>query len=252
VNWEVTIIGLIVGILVGMTGVGGASLLTPVLIFIGIQPQIAIGTDFFYNVITKGTSAIQHIKQKSFNLELVKYTAYGSIPAAVITNTLFYFFLKDLFNEQLILMTIGLILVSTSALTFFQMAFGIRSNRWKEKSMKDKKGLAILMGTIIGVVVGLTSIGGGSLFAIFVLYLFHIKTSELVGSDIIHAFFLTLFTSILMAGFGHINYLLAINLLVGSIPGSILGSKLSIRLPSTFIRIIILIIILISGLKLLL
>jgi uncharacterized protein len=252
VSFEIFLIGFIVGVLIGITGVGGASILTPALIFFGIQPTIAIGTDFLYNFVTKGTAMFQHIKQKTVNLELVKYVAIGSLPAAILMNILFYFLLVDIYDESLILPILGFVLVTTSMLSLTQIYSSKQTNSWKEKPIGDKRKALIIIGAIIGAVVGLTSIGAGSLFAIIILYLFNLKSPELVGSDITHAFLLSFVTTLLMASYGKIDYLLALNLLFGSIPGTIIGSKWTLKLPSNLIRIIILIIIFLSGLKLIL
>ncbi len=248
---EFIIIGFLVGGLVGLTGVGGASLLTPFLIFFGIQPVIAIGTDFAYNTITKLFGSIQHIKQKTVNFQLLKYLAIGSIPGGVIANIIFYFFLSEYYNERLILFLLGSILIVVSAISLTQLIFFKDiSNHWKNKSSKEKRNITILSGLIIGAVVGITSVGAGSLFALFILYFYNLKSSEVVGTDVVHAFFLVLFTGILMAIYGHIDYYLTINLLCGSIPGAIIGSKLTKRVPSFFLRILIVIIIFVSGFKL--
>ncbi|PGZ96527.1 hypothetical protein COE51_17100 [Bacillus pseudomycoides] len=248
---EFVFIGLLVGWLVGMTGVGGASLLTPLLIFMGIHPTIAIGTDFAYNSITKMVGAIQHIRQKTVHFQLVKYLAIGSIPSAVTANIVFYLFLADYYNKEFVMLLLGSILMIVSIITLIQMTFGRHSvNRWKEKPLEEKRHLTILAGVIIGAIVGVTSVGSGSLFALFILYVYNMKSSELVGTDVTHAFLLTSISGLLMAGFGHIDYLLVGNLLCGSIPGAIIGSKLTTKVPSKYIRIVMIVIIFISGMKL--
>ncbi len=110
--------------------------------------------------------------------------------------------------------------------------------------------LTIIVGAVLGFIVGLTSIGAGSLFALAMLYLFRMSPSELVGTDIAHAFLLVTAAGIMHAGIGNVNYLLTINLLLGSIPGVIVGSILSSKLPVKPLRTIMAIMILISGVKL--
>nr|WP_309101250.1 sulfite exporter TauE/SafE family protein [Fredinandcohnia onubensis] len=248
---EFIIIGFLVGGLVGLTGVGGASILTPFLIFFGIQPTVAIGTDFAYNIITKLFGSIQHIRQKTVNFQLLKYLAIGSIPGGVIANMVFYFFLSDYYNERLVLFLLGLVLIVVSAIALIQLIFVKSiSNQWKNKSPKEKRIITIISGLIIGAIVGITSVGAGSLFALFILYFYNLRSSEVVGTDVVHAFFLVLFTGTLMAIYGHIDYNLTINLLCGSIPGAIIGSRLTEKVPSLFLRIMIVFIILVSGVKL--
>ncbi|GGA75828.1 sulfite exporter TauE/SafE family protein [Ornithinibacillus halotolerans] len=250
-NVEFIFVGFIVGILIGLAGVGGASILTPLLIFMGIPPSTAIGTDFLYNSITKAFGTWQHFRQKTINITIVKYLSLGSLPTAIIANFLFHYYLIDYYNERLILLILGIVLLTISLVTLIQILFQIEvNNRWKEKTVKDKKVLLISFGVCIGTIVGITSVGAGSLVALFLLYFFHIKSSKLVGTDIAHAFILTSIPGILMASYGHVNLALLLLLICGSIPGSIIGSKLTLKFSSKHIRILILVIIVISGIKL--
>ncbi|MDQ0200823.1 sulfite exporter TauE/SafE family protein [Neobacillus ginsengisoli] len=250
-NTELILFGFLVGGLVGFTGVGGASLLTPILIFMGFHPTIAIGTDFAYNAITKLFGAFQHIKQKTVNFQIIKYLAIGSIPGGVLANYIFYSFLSDYYSDRvlIIFLSVVLIVVSVTALIHLVMNGKIQ-NPWKTKSIEEKKYITIIAGLIMGAIVGVTSVGAGSLFSLFILYFFNLKTSEIVGTDIVHAFFLVFATGLLMAGYGHIDYVLTGNLLAGSIPGAIIGSKLTKKVPSLLVRILMLMIILFSGIKL--
>lgn len=252
---SIAIMGLLVGFLVGLTGVGGAALLTPVLIMAGINPSIAVGTDLVYNSVTKLFGVVQHWKQKTINFKLVKYLAIGSIPSAVVAIGILQFFESTFHNqEQIIKHALGyvLILVAISILikTFFEKK--LKPNRWQTKSLEEKRGLTILIGVVFGFIVGLTSIGSGSLFALAMLFLFKLKASELVGTDIAHAFLLVTVAGLLHANAGSVDYLLVGNLLVGSIPGVLVGSTLSAKVPTRPLRFVISTIILISGTKLIL
>ncbi|MBD1381940.1 sulfite exporter TauE/SafE family protein [Metabacillus arenae] len=250
---EIILMGFLVGGLVGMTGVGGASILTPILVFLGINPAVAIGTDFAYNSITKLFGAVQHIRQKTVDFQLVKFLAIGSIPVAILANLLFYYFFSSHYHEDLIVLLLGYVLILVSVITLVQ--FFIRPNSinyWKMKSLKDKRHITIIAGMIIGAIVGITSVGSGSLFALFILYFYNLKSSEVVGTDITHAFLLVTLVGLLMAGLGHIDYFLVGNLLCGSIPGAIIGSKLTEKVPSNVLRFIIVTVILISGMTLIL
>ncbi|WP_330949544.1 sulfite exporter TauE/SafE family protein [Virgibacillus sp. MG-45] len=252
-NSEIIFIGFFVGGLVGMTGVGGASLLTPTLLFIGVPPTTAIGTDFIYNALTKLVGTIHHIRLKTVNFRLVGYLALGSIPGAMMANFLFYVCLAPYYNEAFILQLLGFLLIIVSIIPIIQLIYGRTSpNIWQCKTIEEKKYITIASGFVIGVVVGITSIGAGSLFGLFLLYFFQMKPASVVGTDITHAFILATMSGLLMAGYGHVDYFLAGNLLCGSIPGVIIGSKLSTIMPSSTVRIIILSIILITGCKLVL
>lgn len=249
----IIMMGLFVGFLVGLTGVGGAALLTPVLILLGISPAIAVGTDLVYNSITKLFGSFQHWKQKTINLQLVKYLAIGSIPSAVCAVGLLHLF-DSFFNNQedIIKHALGyvLILVAVATLikTFMKETF--ESNFFQKKPFEEKRTLTIAIGAVLGFIVGLTSIGSGSLFALAMLYLYKMRPSELVGTDIAHAFLLVTAAGIMHAGIGNVDYWLVLNLLLGSIPGVLLGSSASAKLPAKPLRTIMSLLILMSGLKL--
>ncbi|MCP3763785.1 sulfite exporter TauE/SafE family protein [Domibacillus sp. A3M-37] len=250
---SIAIMGLVVGCLVGLTGVGGAALLTPLLIVMGINPSIAVGTDLVYNSITKLFGVSQHWKQNTINFKMVKYLALGSVPSAVIAiGTLHLFPAFHQHQEQIIKHALGYVLtfvaISIIVRVFFDKKF--RPNRWQLQPLEQKRTLTILIGVFFGFIVGLTSIGSGSLFAIAMLYLYRMKTSELVGTDIAHAFLLVTVAGILSASFGSVDYMLVANLLIGSIPGVIAGSKLSTKVPSKPLQAVLASILLISGMKL--
>ncbi|KAB7706294.1 TSUP family transporter [Bacillus aerolatus] len=245
--------GLFVGFMVGLTGVGGAALLTPVLVLLGISPSIAVGTDLVYNSITKLFGSFQHWKQKTINLQLVKYLAIGSIPSAICAVGVLHLFDSFFHNqEQVIKHALGYVLVlvalTTLIKTFLKDKF--EWNRLQLKSLQEKRTLTIVIGAILGFIVGLTSIGSGSLFALAMLYLYKLRPSELVGTDIAHAFLLVTAAGAMHAGIGNVDYLLMINLLLGSIPGVILGSSLSSKFPAKPLRTIMALMILMSGVKL--
>ncbi|MGG1674936.1 sulfite exporter TauE/SafE family protein [Neobacillus sp. NRS-1170] len=249
----IIVMGLIIGFLVGLTGVGGAALLTPVLILLGINPAIAVGTDLVYNSITKLFGSIQHWRQKTINLQLVKYLAMGSIPSAIAAVLILHLFDSFFHNQELVIKhalgyVLILVAITTLIKTFAKDKFELNSIQLKP--IRDKRFLTIGIGAILGFIVGLTSIGSGSLFALAMLYLYKMRPSELVGTDIAHAFLLVSAAGIMHAGIGNVDYQLMFNLLLGSIPGVILGSTLSAKFPAKPLRTILAVIILISGFKL--
>lgn len=249
---EIALMGLFVGFLVGLTGVGGAALLTPILVFVGVNPKVAVATDLFYNSITKFFGSIQHVRQKTINLKLVRYLALGSVPSAVIAVSLLQFFLPfHEHQEDIIKHALGVVLVIVALATIAKQFFDkIGSNKFQQMRLEDKRGLTIFIGAILGFIVGVTSIGSGSMFALAMLYLYRMTASELVGTDIAHAFILVTVAGALHAGFGNIDYVLALNLLIGSIPGVLLGSSLSAKVPPKPLRTLLATVILISGIKL--
>lgn len=249
---SIVFMGGLVGLLVGLTGVGGAALLTPLLVFLGIQPTVAVATDLFYNSITKLFGSIQHVRQKTVNMTLVKHLAMGSIPSAIAAILLLKFFppLQG-YQDAIIKHALGVVLIIVALLSIIKVWFTPnRTNIIQEKPLHEKKGISILIGVLLGFIVGMTSIGSGSLFALAMMFFYRLKASELVGTDILHAFLLVSAAGIMHAGFGHIDYMLAINLLLGSIPGVLIGSSLSAKVPAKPLQTAMATIILISGMKL--
>jgi uncharacterized protein len=249
----IILMGLLIGFMVGLTGVGGAALLTPILILLGISPSIAVGTDLVYNSITKLFGSLQHWRQKTINLTLVKYLAIGSIPSAICAVGILHLFDSFFHNqEQVIKHALGYVLILVALTTLIKtFAKGkLEVNSFQKKPLHEKRGLTIGIGVILGFIVGLTSIGSGSLFALAMLYLYRMSPSELVGTDIAHAFLLVTAAGFMHARFGNVDYLLVMNLLTGSIPGVLIGSNLSSKFPAKPLRTIMAIMILISGVKL--
>lgn len=248
----VMLMGLLVGFLVGLTGVGGAALLTPILVLIGVNPAIAVGSDLLYNSITKLFGTIQHWRQKTVNFTLVKYLAMGSVPSSIVAVGLLHLSQSFFQNQEAIIKhALGYILIAVALATLLRTIFdqNFKENRWQLTPLSQKKGLTIVIGIVLGFIVGLTSIGSGSLAAIALLYFFRMEASELVGTDIAHAFFLVSAAGIMYAGFGHVDFHLVINLLVGSIPGVLLGSTLSAKVPTKPLRTVLALVILLSGIK---
>lgn len=245
--------GLLVGFLVGLTGVGAASLLTPLLVIIGVNPSIAVGTDLVYNSVTKLFGVIQHWRQRTIDFRIVRYLATGSLPAVVVSVVLLRYFTVSYHNEEaLIKHALGIVLILAAAATIVRLLLDnkVKPNRWQERPVEQKKGMLIAVGAVLGFIVGLTSIGSGSLYAIALMYLCSLTAAKLVGTDIAHAFLLATVAGLLHAGLGNVNYGLVLNLLLGSIPGVLLGSTLSAKAPMKITRTLIAGLILISGLKL--
>lgn len=249
----ILLMGLFVGFLVGLTGVGGAALLTPFLILIGINPLLAVGTDFVYNSITKFFGSVQHFRQKTINFTLVKYLAIGSVPSAIIAVILLQIFGDTRYLQgEIVKQALGYVLIIVAITTVIKTLFftNISTNKFSLKPIQDKKTATILLGAVLGFIVGLTSVGSGSLFALAMLLFYKLRASELVGTDIAHAFILVTVSSFFHIGLGNVDFLLVANLLCGSIPGVLLGSSLSAKVPVKPLQTAIGIIIFISGIKL--
>ncbi|MEK8131987.1 sulfite exporter TauE/SafE family protein [Paenibacillus filicis] len=249
---ELIAIGAFVGILIGLTGVGGASLLTPLLVTAGIQPMTAVATDLVYNSVTKLFGSVQHLRQRTVNLALARQFALGSLPGAAASILL----LKSFpplhgYQDLIIRHALGFMLVIVALLNLVQLGLKSRhASSLQDMPLERKLPLTIAIGFVLGFLVGFTSIGSGSLFALAMMIFYRLSSAELVGTDIAHAFLLVTAAGLLHLSLGHVNLGLAFQLLIGSVPGVLLGSKWSARMPAKPLRIAIALLILFSGLKL--
>ncbi|WP_139492080.1 sulfite exporter TauE/SafE family protein [Brevibacillus dissolubilis] len=239
--------GFAVGLLVGLTGMGGSLLMTPLLILLyGFSPSMAVGTDLIYSAITKAVGSAQHWKQKTINWELVKKLAKGSIPGG-IAGVILIQFMDEWFSisvDEVLAHVMGATFVFVSLLMLYRL---IKTKGKEER--KERKVPTTLLGVFGGFLVGLTSIGSGSLFMMVLLSSTTLPGYMLVGTDVVHAFFLTLSTGAIHAGFGNVDWQFVSLLLIGSIPGILLGGKLTVRVPELFLRTAIIIVLLATGIK---
>ncbi len=232
--------GFVVGAIVGLTGVGGGSLMTPLLILVfGVHPATAVGTDLLYAALTKAGGTVTHGGKGHVEWRITGLLAAGSLPAAVLT----IYFLSQLPARsaevtRLISVSLGIALVLTALALIFRarlVAYALKHE--SDFSHRHTGTVTVLVGAILGVLVSISSVGAGALgvAALFFLYP-RLPAVRIVGSDIAHAVPLTL-----VAGIGHwflgsIDWLLLGSLLVGSLPGIWLGSHLSARVPERILR----------------
>jgi len=248
--------GLLVGILVGLTGVGGGSLMTPILVLIfGINPGTAVGTDLLFASMTKVVGSVVHGKRDSVDWRIVVRLAMGSVPAALITLTVISSLGRPPASaNKIMLLVLGGMLILTSLATLFQkqIAAFAQRNAHEDAAAVRAPWATVLLGMLLGVAVTLSSVGAGAIGVTALLLLYPgLRIARIVGSDIAHAVPLTL-----VAGFGHwiigdVNLFLLAALLLGSIPGVIIGSLLSTRAPDRVLRPALAAVLLISGIKLL-
>ena len=256
--------GLLVGFLVGLTGVGGGSLMTPFLVLtMGVPAPTAIGTDLVYATVTKVVGSVQHYRQRSVNLQVAIFLGLGSIPASLL-GVVTLEWIKANYDEEAvrsIMITIiaaTLVLVGASLIfrTFFMRDRSGRPDKpiWDGKSrMSLKRRLfTILFGAMGGYLVGLTSIGSGSIMAIILLLLYPLAPAVVVGTDIAHATVLSLVTGLAHASQGNVNWGLAGTLLLGSIPGVLVGSRVAPYVPGKPLRVILACMLIFVGGRLLL
>jgi uncharacterized membrane protein YfcA len=255
--------GLLVGFLVGLTGVGGGSLMTPFLLSIGVPAPTAVGTDLTFATLTKLTGSFQHFRQNSVNLEIALFLGLGSIPAGLLgVATLEW--IKGAFDPETVqsimvnIISFTLVLVGLSLIyrEFFMPARDDtpRPGVWDGKSPMSRKRrmYTVLFGATGGYLVGLTSIGSGSVMAVLLLLLYPIAPAIIVGTDVTHATVLSFVVGLAHMTQGNVNFALAGTLLIGGIPGVLVGSRLAPRIPSRPLKLVLACMLIFVGIRLLL
>lgn len=256
-DWLNALAGFVVGLLVGITGVGGGSLMTPILVLLfGVAPATAVGTDLWFAAVTKLVGGCVHHSKGSVDWPVFRRLTLGSLPAAVATLAWLHFSGGGRLENGATLGALGAVLILTGLATFFKKqthALGLRLRSTAPKQFKAAQpGLTVIAGAVLGVTVTLTSVGAGALGAVMLLYLypFRMKPATLVGTDITHAIPLTIVAGAGHLFLGHVEFGLLGQLLLGSIPGIVAGSLLGHRAPEGVIRIAISSILVCIGLKL--
>ena len=245
----IALAGFGVGILVGLTGMGGGALMTPLLILMGVRPIVAVGTDLLYGFVTKVFGAFQHYRQANINFNMVKRLAMGSLPGAAV-GILFLAVLKGSNGARL-----DEIVRHALGFTLILIAFLIFLGRKAPDFIRRKKDLLlsnralIVTGAAVGFLVTVTSVGSGTIIVALLLVSSSLTVREVVGTDIAHAVLL-----LGLAGMGHfslgtVDVTLAAQILVGSIPGVLLGARLASRVPIRALRAILAGVLLLSGLR---
>jgi uncharacterized membrane protein YfcA len=238
----IIVFGLGIGVLVGMTGMGGGSLMTPLLILIfGIQPTTAIGTDIFYSAVTKTVGGWRHFRMKTVNMELVKWLSFGSVPAAVLGVALVSVLEKHVGEDRLdslVYAVLGgtLLMVGIITLTRALILRNLVEERDRFEVERRHKVAAVLIGATTGFVIGITSAGSGTVIAILLIAVYRLAPKKVVGTDVFHAAILLWAAGIAHWIGGNVDFVLAANILIGSIPGVVIGASLSDRAPQGFIR----------------
>lgn len=256
-DFAYTLSGFVVGFIVGLTGVGGGSLMTPLLVLLfGVNPAIAVGTDLLYAAITKCGGILVHHQQRTIDWRIVRLMGAGSLPGAALT----LLALRHLQREgidytALITSTLGVALILTSLVLLFKRQLLEFSDREPFRAVRavhrELKGtVTVLMGLVIGVLVTLSSVGAGALGAAALFFLYpRLPAVSIVGSDLAHAVPLTAVAGLGHAHLGTVDFVLLGSLLLGSLPGIYLGSHLGVRLPDRVIRPILASMLLFIGIR---
>lgn len=249
--------GAMTGVLVGMTGVGGGALMTPLLLLVfGVAPMAAVGTDLWFAAITKLFATRVHHGHGLIDWQVVKRLWWGSLTASVAT--LIFMKTRSVGADYVYFLkvAIAVAVMLTSAGLMFQKALhglGRRFRVTEVDSFKAWQGpLTVVAGALLGILVTLTSVGAGALGAVFLAYLYPLRLTppRLVATDIVHAIPLAIFAGVGHLLIGNVNLGLLGNLLLGSIPGVIVGAMISVRMPHAILRRTLAVVLCIIGIKL--
>ena len=255
VNPLYVVSGLFVGLLVGLTGVGGGSLMTPLLILLfGIHPSTAVGTDLLYAAVTKTVGTGVHGLNHNIDWKIVGRLAMGSLPATILTViALHHFGTTGHRAATLITVLLGVALIITAITLLLKapiISFAVRRN--PDFGTHTSVGLTIVTGVVLGVLVSISSVGAGALGTTALLFLYpRLPVARIIGSDIAHAVPLTLVAGLGHWWLGNVNTTLLASLLVGSIPGIVVGSYCIRFMSESILRPLLAVVLLLVSYKLL-
>jgi uncharacterized membrane protein YfcA len=256
VDFALIAFGLGVGVLVGMTGIGGGSLMTPMLILVfGVTPITAIGSDLAYASVTKTVGGYKHWRQRTVDVRLSSWMAIGSVPAAV-----FGVWVLDLLEDaagrdfdDLLLTVLAGALLLTGAATLVRAFLKSMHERERDTIELERrhKIAAVVLGACVGFVLGVTSAGSGALIAVGLILLFRLSPTRVVGTDVFHAAILLWAAGLAHVSAGNVDFGLVGTILIGSIPGVWVGSHWSVRVNPAVLRTTLAVVLIGAGLALL-
>lgn len=246
------VVGFVVGVLIGMSGVGGGVLLLPVLIFgLRVPPIVAVGTDALFNFFTKIPASLMHLKKGTVRRKVVLALSLGSVPGS-IAGVKLLMYIRHLYGDgvnNFIKMAVGILLIIIPILLLFQRQIEERIAH-RPPTLKGLAGISAI-GVVAGFLVGMTSVGSGSIIMMLLLLLYNFSPKVNVGTDIVHAVVLTGVTGLLHFRLGNVDPELVVTLLIGSIPGGLIGAHLATRMPMVWLRRMLCALLLISGARML-
>lgn len=255
---------LVVGIVVGLTGMGGGALMTPMLVlFFGVSPLAAVSSDLVASAVMKPVGSLVHLRRGTVNLKLVGWLCVGSVPAAFLGVLV----LKSMgTSDQLqhaVKTVLGVAILFTAAMLLVRALMRLVERArtrdgdgppatQERPEIRVKIVPTILLGAVGGLIVGMTSVGSGSLIIIGLMFLYSgLRANQLVGTDLVQAVPLVMSAAIGHAFFGELDLMISLPLIIGSVPGAFIGAQLSSRLPGGIVRRALAFVLLASGLKLL-
>ena len=244
--------GFLVGLLIGLTGMGGGALMTPFLIIVlGTRPLVAVGTDLVYGAVTKLFGAILHWRQGTVDVRLALRLAAASVPAGLLAVIVLRLIPDSGTADAAVQRALGIVLIVVAILLIVRVRGALPvplPERWRV----NLQGLGTYAaGAVVGGLVGFTSVGSGSLLVPFLVSVYPLTAARVVGTDVFHAAILVTATAAGHAQAGAVDWSLAASLLVGSVPGVMLGSWMAPHLPSPALRAGLAALLLLTGVNLL-
>jgi len=234
----IVVFGLGVGILIGLTGIGGGSLMTPLLLLvIGTQPIVAVGTDIAYGALTKTVGGWQHLRSGTVDLGVSTWLAIGSVPGAVGGVIL----VESLPSppDTALLWGVAIALGFTAVVTLVRALFVPKVHELERETVPltpQMKVAAVGLGLVLGFILGVTSVGSGALIGLALILVFRLTPHRVVGTDVFHAAVLLWAAGIAHVIAGNVDYGLMVNILIGSIPGVLVGERLARVVPAAGLR----------------
>ena len=231
----------VIGLLVGMTGAGGGALMTPMLILLfSVTPSTAISSDLVAAVVMRPIGAGVHLRKGTVNLRLVGWMVLGSVPMAFLGAYLLHLLGNSKSAQDHVEIALGAALLTGAAAMTLRYLLDRRSGATRDAKVREVAARplpTVLVGMIGGVIVGLTSVGSGSLMIVFLLFLYPmLGASQLVGTDLVQAVPLTLAAALGAVAFGHVSFGVTFSLIIGSVPAVFIGSLISSSAPDRYVR----------------
>jgi uncharacterized protein len=253
VDPAIVLFGFGIGAMVGMTGMGGGTLMTPLLILIfGVKPVTAIGTDIFYAAVTKTVGGWRHLRMKTVNMGLALWMAAGSVPASIagvwVISILQAKIGEDKLDEVVYALLGGtLLMVGIVTLARAMILSKLIEERDDFELKRRHKVAAVAIGATTGFMIGITSAGSGTIIAILLIAVYRLTPKKVVGTDVFHAAILLWAAGLAHWVGGNVDFALAGNILLGSVPGVVVGSHFAARAPTGFLRTALGLVLVASG-----
>ncbi len=258
-DWLITLSGFLVGFVVGMTGVGGGSLMTPLLVLaFGVAPATAVGTDLLYAALTKLGGSVAHTRHGTVDWKVVSLLSLGSVPAALLGVLLLKLLAPEAGHLKLLITSVlSVALVLTALALLFKPRLQEFARRpaggLHELQSRHLAAMTIFAGALLGALVSISSVGAGALGVVLLMFLYpRLSSARVVGTDIAHAVPLTLVAGGGHAVLGTVNYGLLASLLLGSLPGIYFGSHVGVKIPERVLRPMLAAMLMVIGGRLLL